>query len=78
VLIAGRAFTDAARDSSDWVLLRFSRGGLLDRSFGADGIVRSDFETGSDEAAALALAPGTAVAAGAIYSSLGVPRYLLR
>jgi uncharacterized delta-60 repeat protein len=76
VLVAGRGFTDSAHDASDWVLLRYSGGGRLDRSFGGDGIVQTDFGTGSDEAAALVLTPGTAVVAGAIYSSLGVARYL--
>jgi uncharacterized delta-60 repeat protein len=76
IIAAGRAFVDGARDSSDWALLRYSRAGRLDRSFGGDGIVSSDFGTGSDEASALALVPGRAVAVGAIYSSLGVARYL--
>lgn len=78
VLVAGRAFTDTTRDASDWALLRYSRRGRLDRSFGGDGIVQTDFGTGSDEAAALTLAPGKAIAAGAIYASLGIARYLTR
>jgi uncharacterized delta-60 repeat protein len=77
-LVAGRAFTDATYDPSDWALLRYSGNGRLDRSFGGDGIVHTDFGTGSDKANALALAPGTAVVAGEIYSSLGLARYLTR
>ncbi len=76
VLVAGRAFTDATRDASDWALVRYSRGGRRDRSFGNNGIVQTDFGSGSDEASALALVPGRAVAAGSIYSSLGIARYL--
>jgi uncharacterized delta-60 repeat protein len=75
ILVAGRVFTDSTFDPSDWALLRYSRGGL-DRSFGAGGIVRTDFGTGSDEAAALAVVPGGVVAAGTIYSSLGIARYV--
>jgi uncharacterized delta-60 repeat protein len=76
VLVAGRAFTDPTHDASDWALLRYSGTGRLDRSFGGDGIVQTDFGTGSDAAAALALVPGRAVVAGAIYTSLGIARYL--
>jgi uncharacterized delta-60 repeat protein len=76
IVVAGRAFTDASHDSSDWWLARYSRGGRLDRSFGAGGRVSTDFGTGSDEAAAVAVVPGRAIVAGAIYSSLGIARYL--
>jgi uncharacterized delta-60 repeat protein len=78
VLVAGRAFTDATRDPSDWALVRYTSGGLPDRSFGAAGIVRTDFGTGSDEATALATVPGRIVVAGSIYASHGVARYLMR
>jgi uncharacterized delta-60 repeat protein len=70
VLVAGRAFTDATKDPSDWALLRYSRRGRLDR------VVLTDFGTGADQAGALVLTPRGAVAAGAIYSSLGVARYV--
>jgi uncharacterized delta-60 repeat protein len=76
VLVAGRAFADATYDSSDWALVRYTAWGGLDRSFGAGGIVRTDFGTGSDRATALALSPGGAVVAGEIYASLGVARYV--
>jgi uncharacterized delta-60 repeat protein len=76
VLVAGRAFADPAIDGSDWALLRYTRGGRLDPSFGGDGIVVTDFGTGADAAAALALVPGRVVVAGEIYASLGIARYL--
>jgi uncharacterized delta-60 repeat protein len=76
VLVAGRAFADATYDPSDWALARYTPGGNLDRSFGAGGIVRTDFGTGSDGAAALALRPAGVVVAGEIYASVGVARYL--
>jgi uncharacterized delta-60 repeat protein len=77
-LVAGRAFSDATYDPSDWALLRYSGAGRLDRGFGSGGIVHTDFGTGSDKANALALTSGRAVVAGEIYSSLGVARYITR
>ena len=76
ILVAGRAFTDTSQDASDWALLRFGRGGRPDRSFGGDGIVVTDFGTGEDSARALAIHDGRIVAAGSIYSQLGLARYL--
>ena len=76
ILVGGRAFTDASQDASDWALLRFGRGGRLDRSLGGDGIVVTDFGTGADSARALAIHDGRILAAGAIYSQLGLARYL--
>ena len=77
-LVAGRAFSDATYDPSDWALLRYSGAGRLDPGFGRGGIVHTDFGTGSDKANTLALTSGRAVVAGEIYSSLGVARYLTR
>jgi hypothetical protein len=61
---------------SDWALVRDTAEGIIDCSFGADDIVRTDFGTGADQGAALALTPAGAVVAGEIYASLGVARYL--
>ncbi|HWM01461.1 MAG TPA: hypothetical protein VNP92_03905 [Actinophytocola sp.] len=76
ILVGGRAFTDTSQDASDWALLRFGRGGRLDRSLGGDGIVVTDFGTGADSARALAIHDGRILAAGMIYSQLGLARYL--
>jgi hypothetical protein len=76
ILVAGRAFSDSSQDASDWALLRYGRGGRLDRSFGGDGIVVTDFGTGEDSARALAVHGGRILAAGSIYSSQALARYL--
>jgi len=76
ILVAGRAYVDSSQDASDWALLRFGRGGRLDRSFGGDGIVVTDFGTGEDSARALAVQDGRILVAGMIYSSQGLARYL--
>jgi uncharacterized delta-60 repeat protein len=76
ILVAGRAYTDSSRDPSDWTLLRYRSGGALDRSFGGDGIVTTDFGTGADSARALAFHDGRILVAGEIYSSHGLARYL--
>lgn len=76
ILVGGRAFSDPSQDASDWALLRYRRSGRLDRSFGGDGVVVTDFGTGEDSVRALALHDGRIVAAGFVYSSLGLARYL--
>lgn len=77
LLVAGRAFVDPQRLSSDWVVLRYRGGGALDRSFGGDGIVATDFGTGADGAEAVAVqADGKIVVGGSIYGSQGLARYL--
>jgi uncharacterized delta-60 repeat protein len=76
ILVAGRAFSNSEQDASDWTLLRYGPGGRLDRSFGGDGIVVTDFGTGEDSARALALHDGRILVAGSIYTSQGLARYL--
>jgi uncharacterized delta-60 repeat protein len=76
IVVGGRAFSDSAQDASDWALLRYGRGGRLDRSFGGDGIVVTDFGTGADSVRALTVHDGRILAAGSIYSSQGLARYL--
>lgn len=79
ILVAGRAFEDPSRDASDWVVARYGRRGALDGSWGGDGIVRNDFGTGADSAAALAVqTDGRVVVGGAIYASQGLARYHAR
>jgi uncharacterized delta-60 repeat protein len=76
ILVGGRAYSDSSQDASDWTLLRFGPGGALDRSFGGDGVVVTDFGTGEDSVRALAMHDGRILAAGFIYSSQGLARYL--
>jgi uncharacterized delta-60 repeat protein len=76
ILVGGRAFSDSSQDASDWTLLRFARSGRLDRSFGGDGTVVTDFGTGEDSVRALTVHGGRILAAGSIYSSQGLARYL--
>ena len=76
IVVGGRAYSDSSHDPSDWALLRLGRGGRLDRSFGGDGIVLTDFGTGADSVRALAFHDGRILAAGEIYSSHGLARYL--
>jgi uncharacterized delta-60 repeat protein len=76
ILVGGRAYSDSSQDASDWVVVRYGRGGRLDRSFGGDGIVVTDFGTGEDSVRALALREGRILAAGSIYASQALARYL--
>jgi uncharacterized delta-60 repeat protein len=76
ILVGGRAFSDSSQDASDWTLVRYGRTGRLDRSFGGDGIVVTDFGTGEDSVTSLAVHEGRILAAGSIYSSQGLARYL--
>ncbi len=76
ILVAGRSYSDFSQDASDWALVRYRRSGRLDRDFGGDGIVVTDFGTGEDSARALAVRDGRILVAGSIYSSQGLARYL--
>jgi uncharacterized delta-60 repeat protein len=76
ILVGGRAYSDSSQDASDWTLLRYGRTGRLDRSFGGDGIVVTDFGTGEDSVRSLAVHDGRILAAGSIYSSQGLARYV--
>lgn len=76
ILVGGRAYSDSSQDASDWALLRYTRRGRLDLSFGGDGVVVTDFGTGEDSVRALTLHGGRILAAGSIYSSQGLARYL--
>jgi uncharacterized delta-60 repeat protein len=78
IVVGGRAFADAQRDSSDWVLAAYTRAGAPDVTFGTRGITITDFGTGADEVAALARQGDRIVAAGSIYTSLGLARYTTR
>jgi hypothetical protein len=78
VVVGGRAFADRERDSSDWVLARYTLRGAPDRAFGAGGIAITDFGTRADEITALAAHGDKVVAAGSIYTSLGLARYMTR
>lgn len=74
------AFSDT--EGSDFTLLRYTESGALDPSFGADGIVTTDFSDGTDAAFDLALQPdGRIVAAGQSVlqsedTDIAVARYL--
>jgi hypothetical protein len=76
IVVGGRAYSDPAHDASDWALLRWGRGGRLDRSFGGGGIVVTDFGTGADSVRSLTFHGGRILAGGEIYSSHGLARYL--
>jgi len=76
VVVAGRAYTDSSHDASDWTLLRYRPSGRLDRSFGGDGIVTTDFGTGADSARALVVRDGRILVGGSIYSNHALARYL--
>jgi uncharacterized delta-60 repeat protein len=77
VLLAGDAYSDAARDAADWALVRYTGAGRIDRSLAADGVFRGDFSPVAERASALALAGDRLVAAGAVGSTLGVARFVL-
>ena len=76
IVAAGRAYTDSSQDVSDWALLRYRQSGRLDQSFGGDGIVVTDFGSGEDSARALTFHDGRILAAGSIYTTQGLARYV--
>lgn len=65
IVAAGGASTDPEIDAVDFALVRYNRDGSLDRTFGNDGRVTTDFAGGFDRIHALVLQPdGKLVAAG--------------
>lgn len=77
LLIVGRVYEDRQYDASDWLVMRLHPAGARDRSFGGDGIVRTNFGTGSDWAGGVAVQPsGKIIVGGSIYESQGLARYL--
>jgi uncharacterized delta-60 repeat protein len=67
----------AGASHGDFVLRRYNLAGTLDKSFGINGTVITDFGTASDVARAIALGPGgTIVAAGDSGGNFAFARYL--
>ena len=77
IVVAGAAFEDSERLSSDWMLVRHRQSGARDDSWDGDGVVRTDFGSGGDWVGALDVdRAGKIVSGGSIYGSQGVARYL--
>jgi hypothetical protein len=78
-VVAGLAYEDADDTTSSWALLRYRSNGRLDPSFGRGGIVVTDFGTGDDGAAAVAIQPdGRIVVGGEVYMDQALARYRAR
>ena len=76
IVTAGYSFNGV---NSDFALVRFTASGALDPSFGAGGVVTTDFEGGSDAAYNVAVqADGRIVAAGGASTGSGVDFALAR
>src|SRR5215211_5198592 len=71
-----RGGSGAGAGGGDWALLRYRQSGRLDQSFGGDGIVVTDFGSGEDSARALTFHDGRILAAGSIYTTQGLARYV--
>jgi uncharacterized delta-60 repeat protein len=75
LLVAGQAGTSGG--PFDFGLARYSRDGVLDPSFGDQGVVKTDLGSTGEWAAGVAAGPGgTVLVAGASGSSFAVLRYL--
>jgi uncharacterized delta-60 repeat protein len=75
VLVAGKAYTDAARDPSVWAVARYTSGGRLDRSFAPGGIFRGAFAGLSPDVSSLAPWGSGLLAAGDSGGALGLARF---
>jgi uncharacterized delta-60 repeat protein len=64
IIAAGSSFSNS-KTVEDFIVARYNANGSLDSSFGAGGIVTTDFGTTSDKASAVAIGPdGKIVALG--------------
>lgn len=75
VLVAGKAYTDAARDPSVWAVARYTSGGRLDRSFAPGGNFRGAFAGLSPDVSFLAQWGSGLLAAGDSGGALGLARF---
>jgi len=75
ILVAGFAVRNGI--DSDFALVRYTAGGLLDQSFGTGGVVTTDLGTQSDDARAVVVQPdGSIVVAGTAGEDVALVRYL--
>ncbi len=76
IVVTGAMHRNDSIDS-DFALVRYTRGGRLDRTFSGNGKVRTDFGGRFDEALAVAIgADGAIVVVGRSLDSVAVARYL--
>ena len=79
IIVAGAAFKTFS-DPPDFALRRYNSDGSIDTSFGVDGVISTDFASGTDHAQAVAMqANGNVVAAGRAFRSnfdLALARYI--
>jgi uncharacterized delta-60 repeat protein len=78
IQIDGKLVVTSGSLSGDFLVARFNPNGAPDPTFGANGIVRTDFGTGNDSARAVAIqTDGNIVVAGSVNgSAFAVARYL--
>ena len=74
VLVAGKAYTDAARDPSVWAVARYTSGGRLDPRFAPGGTFRGAFAGLSSDISFLAPWGSGLLAAGDSGGALGLAR----
>ena len=69
IVVAGRTGTTYNSGDNDFALVRYTREGFLDSSFGADGIIITDFGYGADFANSVFIQPdGKIVAVGSAFN----------
>ncbi len=71
--IVAAGFANAGGGATDFAVVRYHPNGTVDKSFGNNGVVQTDFAGGVDGASAMALLPsGKIVVAGTTYNSQGI------
>ncbi|HEX9377080.1 MAG TPA: delta-60 repeat domain-containing protein [Actinomycetota bacterium] len=74
IVVVGSAGVDFQH--ADWGLVRYKRGGALDKSFSGDGKVTTSWTAGDDEAYAVKILPnGKILVAGQAGLDIGIARY---
>jgi hypothetical protein len=75
VLVAGKAYTDGARDPSEWAVARYTPGGRLDRGCAPGGILRGAFAGLTPRVSFVTPWDSGVLAAGDVGGAFGMARY---
>ncbi|TKK65383.1 T9SS type A sorting domain-containing protein [Ilyomonas limi] len=75
IIVGGYTTSDFEFGDFDFALARYTANGILDSSFGANGILTTDFNNSNDEARSIAIQGNKIIAAGSNNGDFALARY---